>query len=151
MAKGSERLIANNKKAFHDYFIEDRFEAGIELKGTEVKSLRKGRASIKEAYVDIRNGEAFVYEMHIPPYENGNIYNVDSKRTRKLLLHKKEINRLMGLKERKGYTIVPLSIYFKNGKAKLEIASAKGKKVYDKRQALKEKAIKRDIQRNVRY
>ncbi len=146
-----KRVIANNKKAFHDYFIEDRFEAGIELKGTEVKSLRKGRASIKEAYVDIRNGEAFVYEMHIPPYENGNIYNVEPKRTRKLLLHKKEINRLMGLKERKGYTIVPLSIYFKNGKAKLEIASAKGKKVYDKRQALKEKAIKRDIQRNVRY
>ncbi len=147
----NKRIIANNKKAFHDYFIEDRFEAGLELKGTEVKSLRNGRASIKESYVDIKNGEAFIYEMHIPPYEHGNIYNVDPKRTRKLLLHKKEINKLIGSKQRKGYTIVPLSLYFINGKAKIEIALAKGKKLYDKRKAIAEKEAKRRIDRSLRY
>ena len=147
----NKRIIANNKKAFHEYFIEERYEAGIELKGTEVKSLRNGRASIKEAYVDVRNGEVFIYEMHIPPYEQGNIHNVDPKRVRKLLLHKKEINRLIGQKQRKGYTIVPLSLYFSNGKAKLEIALAKGKKLYDKRKTIAEKEAKRRIDRSLRY
>ena len=147
----NKRIIANNKKAFHDYFIDERFEAGIELKGTEVKSLRNGRASLKEAYIDIRNGEAFIYQMNIPPYEQGNIYNVDSVRNRKLLLHKKEINKLFNQKQRQGYTIIPLSLYFNNGKVKLELALAKGKKIYDKRKAIAEKETKRRIERNLRY
>ncbi len=137
------KLIAKNKKAFHDYFIEERIECGLELKGTEVKSLRQGKASIKEAYADIKNGEAFIYQMNIPAYSFGNIFNEDPLRPRKLLLHKKEIRHLYEKKSRAGYTLVPLSLYFKNGKVKLELALAKGKKLYDKRHALKEKDAKK--------
>lgn len=141
------KIIARNKKALHDYFIEDKIECGIQLLGPEVKSLRQGRASLKEAYADIKNNEAFIYEMNIPNYEFGNRYNEDPKRVRKLLLHKKEIQKLAAQKQRQGYTLVPLSLYFKNGKVKLELALAKGKKLYDKRQSLKDKDIKKKIDR----
>lgn len=144
------KMIARNKKARHDYFIEDTIECGIELKGTEVKSLRQGRASLKESFADIKNGEAFVYQMNIPNYSFGNINNVDPLRTRKLLLHKKEINKLFGQKSKEGYTLVPLSLYFKNGKVKLELALAKGKKLYDKRNSIKEKENKRKAERYLR-
>lgn len=147
----STKQIANNKKAFHDYFIEDRLEAGIELKGTEVKSLRQGKASLKESYINIKNGEAFIYQMNISPYEQGNIFNVDPLRARKLLLHKKEIKKLELQKNKEGYTIIPLSLYFKDGKVKLEIATAKGKKLYDKRHSIAEKDAKRRMDRAKRY
>ena len=138
------RLIANNKKAYHDYFIDETYEAGIELAGTEVKSLRQGKCSIKEAYVTIDNGQIYVNGMHINPYEKGNIFNKDPLRKRKLLLHKYEINKLAGKIKEKGYTIVPLKLYFKNGKAKLEIGVAKGKHTYDKKESIKERDIKRE-------
>lgn len=144
MAKESRKLIANNKKAFHDYFIEDTWEAGIALVGTEVKSLRMGKCSLKESFIQIHKGEVFIYNMHISPYEKGNIFNKDPMRTRKLLMHKREINKLFGLTTVKGYTLVPLSLYFKQGKVKMEIGLAQGKKLYDKRQAMKEKAIQRE-------
>jgi SsrA-binding protein len=144
--KGS-RLIANNKKAFHDYFIEDTYEAGIELVGTEVKSLRQGQCSIKEAFVGIDNGEVYVYRMNIPPYEKGNIFNKDPLRTRKLLLHKSEINKLMGQSKEKGYTIVPLKVYFKDSLVKIEIALARGKKLYDKRQDIAKKDQNREAEK----
>jgi SsrA-binding protein len=144
--KGS-RLIANNKKAFHDYFIEDTYEAGIELVGTEVKSLRQGQCSIKEAFVGIDNGEVYVYRMNIPPYEKGNIFNKDPLRTRKLLLHKSEINKLIGQSKEKGYTIVPLKVYFKDSLVKIEIALARGKKLYDKRQDIAKKDQNREAEK----
>ena len=140
-------LIANNKKAYFDYFIEDKYEAGLELKGTEVKSLRLGKCSIKEAYVRIENGEAYIYGMNIAPYEQGSIFNRDPLRVRKLLLHKSEINKLVGDASEKGYTIMPLSVYFKDGRAKIEIGLARGKKNYDKRDALAKKAVKRETER----
>lgn len=144
------KMIARNKKAYHDYFIEDKIECGLVLTGTEVKSLRQGKASLKESYADIRGGEAYVYQMNITPYEHGNIYNADPLRVRKLLLHKKEIARLFGKKQQAGYTLVPLSLYFKNGRVKLELALAKGKKLYDKRESMKEKDAKRDAARALR-
>ena len=141
------KIIATNKKARHDYFIEETYEAGIELRGTEVKSLRAAKTNIKDAYVRIKQGEAFVVGMHISPYEQGNIYNVDPLRDRKLLLHRREINKLFGLIQQQGLTIVPLSVYLKNGKMKLEIGVARGKKLYDKRADLKEKAVRRETER----
>ena len=145
----SEKLIANNKKAYHDYFIEDKIEAGICLQGTEVKSLRLGKCSIKESYIKITNGEVFIIGMHIDTYENGNIYNHEETRTRKLLLKKSEILKLQQQVDKNGYTLVPLRIYFSNQYAKVEIGLAKGKKKYDKRQSLKEKDMKRQIERRI--
>lgn len=142
------RLIAQNKKAHHDYFLEETFEAGIELFGTEVKSLRQNKCSLKESYVGIHNGEAYIYNMHISPYEQGNIFNKDPLRTRKLLLHKSEIRRLIGQVKTDGYTIVPVKIYFNGNYAKLEIALAKGKKLYDKRESLAKKDQRREAERD---
>lgn len=147
MSKESVKLIANNKKAYHDYFIEDNYEAGISLAGTEVKSLRMGKCSVKEAFIRIENGELIVYGMHISPYEKGNIFNKDPLRPRKLLLHKYEINKLTGKIAEKGYTLVPLSVYFKGSLVKVEIGLAKGKKLYDKRQDIAKKDIKREAER----
>ena len=130
----AKKLIANNKKAYHDYFIEEKYEAGISLAGTEVKSLRMGRCSIKEAFIRIEHDEVFVYNMHISPYEKGNIFNKDPLRVRKLLLHRQEIRKIQGHITQKGYTIVPLSVYFSGSLVKVEIGLAKGKKLYDKRQ-----------------
>lgn len=142
------KLIANNKKAYHDYFIEDKYEAGIELFGTEIKSLRMGKCSIKEAYVRIDKGECFIWGMNISPYEKGNIFNKDPLRTRKLLLHKYEINKLAGKIAEQGYTIMPLSVYLKNSLVKVEIGLAKGKKLYDKRQDIAKKDMKREAERD---
>ena len=144
--KGS-RLIANNKKAYYDYFIEDTYEAGIALAGTEVKSLRLGHCSIKEAFIGVENEEIYIYHMHISPYEKGNIFNKDPLRTRKLLLHKAEIHKLMGQSKEKGYTIVPLKVYFKDSLVKVEIGLARGKKLYDKRQDIAKKDQKRDAEK----
>ncbi len=141
------KLVANNKKAYHDYFIEEKYECGIALHGTEVKSLRMGKCSIKEAFIRIENGEVFVYGMHISPYEKGNIFNKDPLRVKKLLLHKQEINKLIGKIKEKGYTLVPLQVYFSNGKAKVEIGLARGKKLYDKREDIAKKDQKREVQR----
>ncbi|MCR5543821.1 MAG: SsrA-binding protein SmpB [Eubacterium sp.] len=142
------KLIANNKKAFHDYFIEETFEAGISLAGTEVKSLRQGNCSIKESYISVEKGEVYINHMHINPYEKGNIFNKDPLRKRKLLLHKREINKLIGRTKEKGYTIVPLKVYFSGSLVKLEIGLAKGKKLYDKRQDVMKKDQKRDAERD---
>lgn len=142
-----KKVIANNRKAFHDYFIEDKFEAGLVLVGTEIKSIRKGSVQFKDAYVDIINNEAYIVGMHIAPYEFGNRFNHDELRDRKLLLHKLEIKKLSKSVQQKGYTIVPLSLYLSEGKAKMEIALAKGKANYDKRQTLKEKDAKREIEK----
>ncbi|MBR1471340.1 MAG: SsrA-binding protein SmpB [Lachnospiraceae bacterium] len=141
------KLVANNKKAYHDYFIIDKYEAGLALVGTEVKSLRAGKCSIKEAYIRIEDGEAFVVGMNISPYEQGNIFNRDPLRVRKLLLHKSEINKLIGDTSEKGFTIMPLQVYFKNGRAKIEIGLAKGKKLYDKRQDIAKKDARREVER----
>ena len=132
--KTGMKLIANNKKAYHDYFILDKIETGIALHGTEVKSLRMGKCSIKESFIRIENGEVFIYGMHISPYEKGNIFNKDPLRVRKLLLHKSEINKLAGQIKMKGYTLMPLKVYFKGSLVKVEIGLARGKKLYDKRQ-----------------
>ena len=140
MAKEKDtKLIANNKKAYHDYFIEDTYEAGIELVGTEVKSLRMGKCSVKESFIRIDKGEVFIYGMHISPYEKGNIFNKDPLRTRRLLLHKTEIRKLLAKAAQKGYTIVPLRVYFRNSLVKVEIGLARGKKLYDKREAIAKK------------
>ena len=147
-SKTDGKLIANNKKAYHDYFILDKFEAGISLHGTEVKSLRMGKCSIKEAFVRIENGEVFIYGMHISPYEKGNIFNKDPLRVRKLLLHKSEINKLVGKTKEKGITIMPLKVYFKGSLVKVEIGIAKGKKLYDKRQDIAKKDQQREAQRD---
>lgn len=148
MAKETRKLVANNKKAFYEYFIEDKYEAGISLAGTEVKSLRMGKCSIKEAFVRIEKGEVYVYNMHISPYEKGNIFNKDPVRARKLLLHRHEIRKLEGQIAQKGYTIVPLNIYFSGSLAKVEIGLAKGKKLYDKRQDIAKKDQRREAERN---
>jgi len=148
MGKESMKLIANNKKAYHDYFIEDTYEAGISLAGTEVKSLRMGKCSVKESFVRIEKGEMIVYGMHISPYEKGNIFNKDPLRPRKLLLHKYEINKMAGKMAEKGYTIVPLKVYFKGSLVKVEIGLAKGKKLYDKRQDIAKKDAKREAERD---
>ena len=145
------KIIAKNRKARHDFLIEDTYEVGIVLSGTEVKSIRQGKVSLKESFADIYNGEIYVYQMHIDPYEQGNIYNKDPLRTRKLLMHKKQIQKLIGLKQREGYTLVPLSLYFKDSKVKMELALAKGKKLYDKRHAIAERDSNRRIQKSMRH
>ena len=139
------KVIANNKKAYHDYFIIDTYEAGIELQGTEIKSIRNGSVNLKDSFIRIKNGEAFVENMHIAPYDQGNIFNHEPRRLRKLLLHKKEIRKLEKSIQEQGLTIVPTKLYFNTSKAKLEIALVKGKKLFDKRNDLKEKAMQRDI------
>ena len=143
----SNKIVANNKKAYHEYFIEEKYEAGLVLVGTEVKSIRQGKVNLKDSYVGVKNGEAFVYNMHISPYEKGNIYNVDPLRPRKLLLNKREIRKLIGLTTLKGYSLIPLSLYLKNGLVKMELSVAKGKKNYDKRQDLAKKDAERRILR----
>ena len=148
MGKESIKLIANNKKAYHDYFIDDKYEAGIELFGTEVKSIRMGKCSVKEAFVKIENGQVYVYGMHISPYEKGNIFNKDPLRTRKLLMHKAEITKLAGKVAERGYTLMPLQVYFKNGRAKMEIGLCRGKKLYDKRQDIAKKDMRREVERD---
>ena len=148
MGKEDLKLVANNKKAYHDYFIEDKYEAGLALHGTEVKSLRMGKCSIKESFIRIENGEMYAYGMHISPYEKGNIFNKDPLRVKKLLLHKYEINKLAGKLAEQGYTLVPLQVYFSKGKAKMEIGLAKGKKLYDKRQDIAKKDQRRENERD---
>lgn len=150
MPKGEGKTVAQNKKAYHDYFIEETYEAGIVLQGTEIKSIRAGRVNLKDAYVRIHNGEAELFGMHISPYEQGNRYNHDPLRTRKLLLHKKEILKLYGDAKEAGYALIPLKLYLKNGFCKVLIGLAKGKKNYDKREDLKKKEAKREIERAFR-
>ncbi len=148
MAKEQTKLIANNKKSYHDFFILDTYEAGIALHGTEVKSLRMGKCSIKESFIRIENGEVFIYGMHISPYEKGNIFNKDPLRVRKLLLHKSEINKLLGKIKEKGMSVVPLKVYPKGSLVKVEIGLAKGKKLYDKRDDIAKKDQQREAQRD---
>ena len=148
MGKDSIKLIANNKKAYHDYFIEDTYEAGVALHGTEVKSLRMGKCSIKEAFIRVEDGEMYIYGMHISPYEKGNIFNKDPLRVRKLLLHKKEILKIFGKMKEQGITVVPLKVYFSGSLVKVEIGLAKGKKLYDKRADIAKKDQKREAQRD---
>lgn len=150
MPKGEGKVIAQNKKANHDYFIEETYEAGIVLQGTEIKSIRAGRVNLKDSFARVQNGEVFLHNMHISPYEQGNRYNHDPLRTRKLLLHKREINKLIGYTKEQGYTLVPLKLYIKNGFAKLLVGIGKGKKQYDKREDLKKKAAQREIERAFR-
>lgn len=145
--KETQKLIANNKKAYHDFFIDETYEAGIALHGTEVKSMRMGKCSIKESFIRIENGEIFVYGMHVSPYEKGNIFNKDPLRVKKLLLHKYEINKLLGKIKEKGYTLVPLQVYFKEGKVKVEIGLARGKKLYDKRADIAKKDQRREAEK----
>ncbi|MBN2826798.1 MAG: SsrA-binding protein SmpB [Tissierellales bacterium] len=145
--KESTKVIARNKKALHDYFIEETYEAGIVLTGTEVKSIRQGKVNLKDSYSQIESGEAFIHAMHISPYEQGNIYNTDPLRKRKLLLNRKEIRKLVGLTTQKGYSLIPLSLYLKNGLVKIELAVAMGKKKYDKRQDIAKKDAERRMQR----
>ncbi len=141
------RLIANNKKAYHDYFIEEKYEAGIALHGTEVKSLRMGKCSIKESFIKIEGGEIFIYGMHISPYEKGNIFNKDPLRTRKLLLHKSQIRKLAGQISQQGYTLMPLQVYLKGSLVKVEIGLAKGKKLYDKRADIAKRDQRREAEK----
>ena len=148
MADDKMKLVANNKKAYHDYFIEEKYECGIALHGTEVKSMRAGKCSIKEAFIRIEDGEVFVYGMHVSPYEKGNIFNKDPLRVKKLLLHKQEINKLIGKIKEKGYTLVPLQVYFFKGKVKVEIGLARGKKLYDKRDDIAKKDQRREVERD---
>ena len=148
MGKESFKLVANNKKAYHDYFIDDKIEAGIELFGTEVKSIRMGKCSVKESFIKIEKGEMFIYGMHISPYEKGNIFNKDPLRVRKLLLHKVEIRKLEAKVAEKGYTLVPLQVYFKGSLVKVEVGLARGKKLYDKRQDIAKKDQKREGERD---
>ena len=147
MKSSGKKTIAQNKKAFHDYFIEETYEAGIVLSGTEVKSLRLGRVNLKDSHAAVHRGELFLYDVHISPYEQGNIFNKEPRRTRKLLMHKREIAKLYGLVEQDGYSLIPISLYFKDGRVKVELALAKGKKLYDKREAAAQKAARRDIER----
>ena len=148
MQKDKLKIVAQNRKAHHDYFFEEVYEAGLQLVGTEVKSLRMGRCSLKESFIRIENGEAFIYNMHISPYEKGNIFNKDPLRTRKLLLHKSELRKLIGSVKMDGYTIIPIRLYFKGNYAKMEIALAKGKKLYDKRQDIMKKDVRREAERS---
>ena len=147
MGKESIKLIANNKKAYHDYFIEDTYEAGISLAGTEVKSMRMGKCSLKESFIKDEKGELFIYGMHISPYEKGNIFNKDPLRVRKLLMHRYEINKLKGKIQEKGYTLVPLQVYFKGSLVKVEIGLARGKKLYDKRADIAKKDQRRELEK----
>ena len=149
MAGGKEsiKLVANNKKAYFDFFIEDKYEAGVALHGTEVKSIRMGKCSIKESYIKIENGEVFIYGMHVSPYEKGNIFNKDPMRIKKLLMHKYEINKLNGTLQQKGLTLVPLQVYLKGGLVKVEVGLARGKKLYDKRESLAKKDMKREAEK----
>jgi len=148
MEKSSKKLIANNKKVYHEYFLEEIIEAGIALHGTEVKSVRMGKCSIKESFIRIEKGEVYIYGLHISPYEKGNIFNKDPLRPKKLLLHKKEIQKLLGKIAQKGYTIVPVEVYLSNGLVKVQIALARGKKLYDKRQDIAKKDQKREAERD---
>ncbi|WP_455718746.1 SsrA-binding protein SmpB [Anaerosporobacter sp.] len=148
MSKESIKQIANNKKAYFDYFIEDKYEAGIVLHGTEVKSLRMGKCSVKESFIRVENGELYIYNMHISPYEKGNIFNKDPLRIKKLLLHKYEINKISGQMQQKGYTLVPLSVYLKGSLVKMEIGLARGKKLYDKRQDIAKKDQRREAEKD---
>ncbi len=144
------KTIAQNKKAYHDYFVEESLEAGIELAGTEVKSLRQGRVNLKDSWCSIVDGEIFVNGMHISPYEQGNIFNRDPMRVRRLLMHKKEILRLFGITKQAGYSLIPLSLYFKDSRVKVQVGLCKGKKLYDKRADMAEKSAKRDIERTMK-
>ena len=148
MAKIEKKLIANNKKAYHDYFLEERFEAGIELHGTEVKSMRMGKCSIKEAFVRIENGEVIVYGMHVSPYEKGNIFNKDPLRVKKLLLHRHEVNKILGEVTQKGYTLVPLQVYLKGSLVKVQVGLGRGKKLYDKRDTIAKKDQRREAEKD---
>jgi SsrA-binding protein len=148
--KDEKKRIAQNKKAYHDYFVIETFEAGLELFGTEVKSIREGRVNLKDSWCHIRDGEIFANGMHISPYDKGNIFNRDPMRPKRLLMHKREINRLYGLTKQQGYAIIPLSVYFVNGRAKLEIGLCKGKKLYDKRADEAERDAKRNIDRTLK-
>ncbi|PLT29051.1 SsrA-binding protein SmpB [Peribacillus deserti] len=150
MPKGTGKLISNNKKAYHDYFIEETYEAGIVLQGTEIKSIRAGRVNLKDSYARVQNGEMYLYSMHVSPYEQGNRYNHDPERPRKLLLHKREIDKLFGETKEQGYALLPLKVYLKNGFAKVLIGLGKGKKQYDKREDAKKKEAKREIERAFR-
>ena len=147
MSKESVKIVANNKKAYHEYFVLEKFEAGIELVGTEVKSIRAGRRNLEESWCMIKNGEIFVNGMHISPYEQGNIFNKDPFRVRKLLMHRKEIDRLFGKIKQDGLTLIPTSVYFKNSKVKVEVGLCKGKNLHDKRETLAKKQAARDIDR----
>lgn len=148
--KESTKTIASNKKAYHDYFVEDSYEAGIELFGTEVKSLRQGRVNLKDSWCSINKGEIFINACHISTYEQGNIFNKDPMRVRKLLMHKREIEKLYGTIKQDGYSLIPISLYFKGSKVKVQVGLCKGKKLYDKRAAIAEKSAKRDIQRSIK-
>ncbi|HHW49346.1 MAG TPA: SsrA-binding protein SmpB [Clostridiaceae bacterium] len=150
MAKEGIKVVAQNKKARHDYFIEQTLEAGIVLSGTEVKSIRLGKVNLKDSYATIEDGEVYLCGMHISPYEQGNIFNKDPLRDRKLLLHKYEINKLIGLTQQKGLTLIPLQLYFKRGKVKVELAVARGKKLYDKRRDIAERDAMREIDRKLK-
>ena len=150
MPKGTGKTVSQNKKAYHDYFIEETFETGMVLQGTEIKSIRAGRINMKDAFARVQQGEVFIHNMHISPYEQGNRYNHEPLRTRKLLLHRREINKLIGMTKEEGYTLVPLKVYMKNGFAKLLLGLGKGKKKYDKREDLKRKEAKREIERAFR-
>lgn len=150
MEKASVKQAAQNRKAWHDYFIEDKMEAGIELCGTEVKSIRQGHMNLKDSFCAVKDGEMFLYGAHISPYEKGNIFNKDPRRTRKLLLHKKEIRRLAAKVQQDGYALIPLSVYFRGPKVKVELALAKGKKLYDKREAAAKRDAKREMDRALR-
>ena len=143
-------VVARNKKAYHDYFVEETYEAGLELFGTEVKSIREGRVNLKDSWCQIKDGEIFALGMHVSPYEKGNIFNRDPLRPKRLLMHRREINKLFGLTKQQGYAIIPLSVYFVKGRAKLEIGLCKGKKLYDKREAAAEKDARRDIDRTLK-
>lgn len=145
--KSNVKIISQNKKAYHDYFVEERYEAGIELFGTEVKSIRAGKVNIKESYCDIKDGEVFAVGMHISPYEQGNVFNKDPLRPKRLLLHKREILKLFGLTAQKGYTLVPLQVYLKNSRVKVEIGLCRGKKLYDKRDDMARNDARRDMER----
>jgi SsrA-binding protein len=149
-AKEGIKVVAQNRKARHDYFIEDSYEAGLVLKGTEVKALREGKANLKDGYARVRNGEFFLMDVHISPYAFGNRLNHDPLRPRKLLMHGAEIHRLMGKVKEKGFSLIPLSIYFSHGRAKVSLALAKGKKLYDKRETLKRRAMEKEVERSQR-
>ncbi|PXW93084.1 SsrA-binding protein [Streptohalobacillus salinus] len=150
MPKGSGKVIAQNKKANHEYFIEETMEAGIVLQGTEIKSIRNGRVNMKDSFARVERGEVLLYNMHVSPYEQGNIHNHEPTRTRKLLLHKRQINKLVGQTQQEGYALVPIKLYLKDGYAKLLLGLGRGKKKYDKREDLKQKQAKRDIERAVK-
>lgn len=147
MAEDNIKIIAENRKAYHDYFIEEKYEAGIVLAGTEVKSIRAGRVNLKDSFARVEDNEVWLYNMHVSPYEKGNIYNKDPLRTRKLLLNRREINKLAGYVQKGGYTLVPLKIYLKRGLVKIELAVAKGKKIYDKRDVIAKKTAQREMEK----